>query len=251
MDIRTALCALLTPIAAAWCQTAPLAKPVFEAASIKLDPGADGADSDSTPGLLRAQMTLKRFIAYAYDVRDFQVVGGPNWIGLDHYDIIAKLEKVDPQRPGDVQIREALEALLTERFQLSFHHESKEVSGYALTLAKAGLKLTPVADKNNHSMNSKGGLTRTLTATQADMPRVAAFLARETGSPVEDRTHVAGVYSFTLEWARDDFRSSNPEQASLPTLFTAIQEQLGLKLESRKLPLDLLVVDRAERPSEN
>ena len=243
---------LLASNLVAWCQTSPPAKPVFEAASIKLDPKADGADSEGSPGLLRAQMTLKRYIAYAYDVRDFQVMGGPNWIDLDHYDITAKLERIDPQRPGDIQIREALQALLAERFQLTFHHESKGISGYALVTAKRGLKLTPVADEGHPGTSSKGGLTRQLTARQVDMRRVAVFLARETGSPVEDQTHIPGVYTFTLEWARDDPKNSSPaDQSALPSLFTALQEKLGLRLEPRTVPVDLFVIDSAERPSEN
>ena len=243
------LCALPMPISVR-CQGAS-PKPVFAAASIKLDPKADGADSENTPGLLRAQMTLKRYIAYAYDVKDFQVKGGPNWIDLDHYDITAKLERVDPQRPGDIQVREALQTLLAERFELTFHHESKEIGGYALMAAKGGFKLTPIADGDNHGTSSKGGLTRQLTATQVDMGRVAAFLARETGSPVDDQTHIPGVYTFTLEWARDDFKNSSPEQAVLPSLFTALQEKLGLRLEARRVPVDLLIIDSAARPSEN
>jgi uncharacterized protein (TIGR03435 family) len=94
---------LLASNLVAWCQTLPPTKPVFEAASIKLDPKADGADSEGSPGLLRAQMTLKRYIAYAYDVRDFQVMGGPNWIDLDHYDITAKLDyrQAGTDRPAE------------------------------------------------------------------------------------------------------------------------------------------------------
>jgi uncharacterized protein (TIGR03435 family) len=184
-------------------------------------------------------------------VKDFQVRGGPSWIDLDHYDITAKLERVDPQRQGSIQIREALKTLLAERFQLMFHHESKEMGGYALMTAKGGFKLTPVADEGNHGTSSKGGGTRQLTATGVDMARVAAFVARETGSPVEDQTHIPGVYTFTLEWARDDFKSSSPEHDALPSLFAALQEKLGLRLEARKVPVDLLIIGRAERPSEN
>ena len=254
MFMRNALCALLCALPLpifVRCQTAPAPKPVFEVASIRLNAKADGADSEDTPGLLRAQMTLKRYIAYAYDVKDFQVRGGPKWIDVDHYDITAKLERVDSQRPGRTQIREALQALLADRFQLTFHHESKETGGFALITAKGGFKLTPVADEGNHGTRSKGGLTRQLTATQVDMGRVAAYLARETGSPVEDQTHIPGVYTFTLEWARDDFKRSSPEEATLPSLFTALQEKLGLRLEVRKVPVDFLIIDRAERPSEN
>lgn len=75
------------------------------------------------------------------------------------------------------------------------------MGGYALMTAKGGFKLTPVANEGNHGTSSKGGVTRQLTATQVDMGRVAAFLARETGRPVEDQTHILGVYTFTLEWA--------------------------------------------------
>jgi len=246
------LCALPLPISVL-CQNAPTPRPVFEAASIKLDSKADGADSENTPGLLRAQMTLKRYIAYAYDVKDFQVRGGPNWIDLDHYDITAKLERIDPQRQSGVQIREALQKLLAERFQVTFHHESKEVGGYALTTAKGGLKLTPIADEEggSHGTSSTGGRTRHLTATRVDMARVAAFLARETGSPVEDQTHIPGVYTFTLDWTRDDVESSPSDHDLLPPLFTRLQEKLGLRLEVRRVSVDILMIDSAERPSEN
>jgi uncharacterized protein (TIGR03435 family) len=124
------------------------------------------------------------------------------------------------------------------------------MGGYALVTAKGGFKLTPVADGGNHGTSSKGEVTRQLTATQVDMGRVAAFLTRETGSPVEDQTHIPGVYTFTLEWERD-FKSSSPEQAALPSLFTALQEKLGLRLEARRVPMDVLNIDSVERRSEN
>ena len=248
--LRVVSCALLLPVALC-CQEAPAIKAVFEAASIKLDATADGSDADRSPGLLRAQMTLKRYIAYAYDVKDFQVTGGPNWIDADHYEINARLERVDPQRPDGVQVREALQTLLAERFGLKFHRESKEVGGFALLPAKAGFKLTPVADTGNYGTSSRGRAARSLTATEANMARLAAFLARETGSPVEDQTHISGVYSFTLEWARDDSGDANPERATLPTIFTALREKLGLRLEARRLPVDLLVIESAQRPSDN
>jgi uncharacterized protein (TIGR03435 family) len=244
------LCLLPLPVSV-WCQTAPEPKAVFEAASIKLDVKADGSDSEDTPGLLRAQMTLKGYIAYAYAVKDFQVMGGPTWVDREHYDITAKLERVDPQRPDGSQLREALQTLLADRFQLSVHHELKEVAGFALMADKGGFKLTPVADGGNHATSSRGAISRQLTASQVDMGRVAAFLARETGRPVEEQTHIPGLFTFTLEWARDDPKNSNSEQPELPSLFKALQEKLGLRLESRRILVDLLIVDKAERPSNN
>jgi uncharacterized protein (TIGR03435 family) len=229
--------------------------PVFEAASIKLDPKAEGEDSDNSPGMLRAQMTLKRFITYAYDVQQFQVIGGPHWIDSDHYNVTAKLGSAETNAPPQAQseqIRQALQTLLADRFQLKFHRESKEMSGYALTVVKSGFKLTEVPDDGGYSMSSKGnGTTRNLTAKRIDMPRFAAFLSRAVGRPVEDRTHIAGIYSFTLEWMSDDLKNVTADQPALPSLFTAIQEQLGLKLDPRKVPAEILVVDGAERPSEN
>src|SRR5262245_7802023 len=136
--MRLVLITALVFASVAQSQTTP-AKAVFEAASIKLDPKADGSDSENTPGLLRAQMTLKRFIMYAYDVKQFQVIGGPNWLDQEHYDINAKLEKplADPlpanatprqrSQAETARIREALQTLLAERFHLKFHHESKEM----------------------------------------------------------------------------------------------------------------------------
>jgi uncharacterized protein (TIGR03435 family) len=250
--MRTVLFALLCAVPLPmdlWCQDEP--KPVFEAATIKLDANADGSDSETTPGLLRAQMTLRDYIAYAYGVKESQVRGGPNWVNQTHYDITAKLARVNPQRLAGTEIREALQTLLADRFKLVFHRESKEVGGFALLTAKTGLKLTPVADTGNHRTSATGSLSRQLTATQVDMGGIAAFLERETGSPVSDQTHIPGVFTFTLEWTRDDSRNPTPEQAPLPSVFTALQERLGLRLEARKVPVDVLVIDSAEPPSEN
>jgi uncharacterized protein (TIGR03435 family) len=118
------------------------------------------------------------------------VKGGLNWVGADHHSITAKLERADPQRPDAVRIREAPQTLLAKRFQLRFHRESREMGEFELMTAKGGFKLTPVADEGNHSVSSKGGLTRQVSATQVDMTRVAAILARETGSPAEDQRRI-------------------------------------------------------------
>ncbi len=260
--MRLTIVSVLFLASVSWSQTLP-GKPVFEAASIKLDPKADGSDSENSPGLLRAQMTLRHFIMYAYDVKQFQVIGGPNWLDMEHYDIVAKLEKAEDPLPADAtprqrsmadtaRIRAALQALLAERFRLTFHHESKEMPAYVLTVAKGGFKLTEAPGDGGSSMNSKGSTARNLTATRASMERLAAFLAREVGGPVSDQTQIQGVYSFTLDWTPDDLKpAASSEQPPLPSIFTAIQERLGLKLEPHKAPVDILVVDSAEKPSEN
>lgn len=229
-------------------------KPAFEAASVKLDRSLDGADVDTSPGLLRAQMTLRRYIAYAYDVRPYQVVGGMPWMDSEHYAIVAKLENPREANPEGPQIRTALQQLLAERFQLKFHHETKELPGYALTVAKGGLKVKEAQAGEGSDISSRGnGTTRKLTATRVDMPGFAAYLSRQLSRPVTDQTHVAGAYTFTLEWTPDELKPiAASDQQQLPSLFTALQEQLGLKLESaHSAPVDILAVDNAERPSEN
>lgn len=262
--MRAAIVTTLLISPALYAQTAE-PKPTFAAASIKLDPKADGADSEPGPGLLRAQMTLARFIAMAYDVKPYQVTGGPDWIDAEHYDILAKLEHAGqealppdatPRQRADAnnaRIRAALQDLLAERFQLKFHRETKEMPCYALTVAKGGFKLKPLEGGGEHGTNSKGnGARRTLTATGVDMGRLVAFLSRQVDRPVVDLTHIQGFYTFTLEWTPDDLKTgASSDQPALPSLFTALQEKLGLKLDPQKAPIELLTIDSAERPSEN
>ena len=261
--MRHAIAALLLISSGAWAQNK--AKPAFEEASIKLDMNLEGADVDTSPGLLRSQMTLRRYIAYAYDMRPYQVIGGLPWMDSEHYAIVAKLENPrvgsaaasSPRQESDSeesQIRTALQQLLADRFQLKFHRESKDLPGYALAVAKGGLKIKEVPAGDGSDTSSHGnGTTRKLSATRVNMPGFAAYLSRQLSRPVVDQTHVAGYYTFTLEWTPDELKPIAPsDQQPLPSLFTALQEQIGLKLESQHAaPVEILAIDSAERPSEN
>jgi uncharacterized protein (TIGR03435 family) len=262
--MRSAIVTALLISPALYAQTAQQ-KPTFAVASIKLDPKADGADSHTGPVTLSAQMTLARFIAMAYEVKPYQVTAGPNWIDTEHYDILAKLEHAGEEAlPPDSTARQradadvarlhaALQSLLDDRFHLKLHKETKEMPAYALVVAKGGFKLQESPHHEEHGMNSQGsGNQRTLTATGADMGRVVTFLARQLDRPVVDMTHIQGFYDFTLSWTPDDLKTTGAaDQPALPSLFTVLQEKLGLKLESQKAPVELLVIDSAERPSEN
>ena len=150
-------------------------------------------------------------------------------------------------------MRTALQQLLSDRFQLRFHHESKDLPAYALTVAKSGFKLQPVSAEGGRSTNSIGnGASRKLTATRTDLAGIVGFLSRQVDRPVVDHTHLPGVYTFTLEWTPDDLKSvASSDQPPLPSIFTALQEQLGLKLEPQKVPVDIILVDAVERPSAN
>jgi uncharacterized protein (TIGR03435 family) len=244
--MRFPLAALLL-ISPVWAQ-----KPVFEAASIKLDRTLEGADMDTSPGLVRAQMTLRRYVAYAYDVRPYQVTGGPAWSDSDHFAIVAKL--ANASHDDETLLRNAMQQLLAERFQLKLHHELKEMPGYALTVVKGGLKIKEVPAGGDSGTSSHGsGKKRTLTATTVTMAGFATYLARQLSRPVADETHASGAYTFTLEWTPEELKTvSSSDEPEFPALFTALQEQLGLKLEARRsTPVDIIAVESAERPSEN
>jgi uncharacterized protein (TIGR03435 family) len=135
-----------------------------------------------------------------------------------------------------------LQTLLADRFQLVIHHEQKSAPAYALVVAKSGLKMKPSEATGSSSQGGKGQIT----ATGVTMAKLADQLSRRLGVPVVDLTETPGGYDFKLQWSIDG--DANDAQSAL---FDALQSQLGVKLEARKLPLDLIVVDKAEKPSEN
>jgi uncharacterized protein (TIGR03435 family) len=140
-----------------------------------------------------------------------------------------------------------LQTLLEDRFQRKVHLETKELPIYALVVAKNGTKVHAIKDEGDTEIG--GGDGHQFTARQVSMQVFAGALARQFGSPVLDMTGLTGVYDITLDYAHDD--SAAADNGPGPSIFTALQEQLGLKLEPRKGPVEVLVVDRAERPSQN
>ena len=237
--------------------------PAFEVASIKpTGPNPNGSRYNFDLGRMTAEnWTLRSYITIAYGLKSYQLSGATGWMDADHFDIVATLEdasenglaakdqpRLRQQQEGE-RIRTALQALLAERFHLRIHRETKMLQGYALLVAKSGLKLTPVVSDGLPNMHSNG---RKLTAERWSMGRVADFLGGELNQPVTDQTHVEGIFNLKLEWSPEDLGGrapSSPSQA--PSIFTAIQEQLGVKLEPQKAPVEVVVVDNAERPSEN
>ena len=227
-------------------------------------------------GLQIQNVHLKGIISFAYDLRDFQISGGPGWLATVPFDILAKPEGA--QAPADLahvpdkqreviaqQIRERLRSLLAERFQLVLHKETKEFPVYGLVVAKNGPKMEESKDgdgspQNMNRNNSNG--KNVLTAKRASIPMLVNALSNTLGRPVVDQTGLKGTYDLNMEWAQDlggagkgpDFPGEKPEavsEASGPSIFTAIQQQLGLKLESQKGPVEVIVIDRAEKPSDN
>lgn len=223
-------------------QNGTSAEPQFEVASIKRSaPGSRGPTIyNPTPKRFAiTSITTKGLIAYAYDVRDFQISGVPGWAGSEEYDIVAK-----PQ--GDASNERILamaRGLLAERFSLTLHHESKEMPVLTLVVAKGGPRLQPSVGTGGPEV--RGGRGR-LVARKVTMGLLAAQLAgRVLDRAVLDGTGIAGEFDVNLEWTPDE----SPDPG--PSIFTALQEQLGLKLESQKGVVDVLVVDHVERPSAN
>jgi uncharacterized protein (TIGR03435 family) len=215
----------------------------FEVASVKPNPSGSGhSDTDVDGNLLRmTNVTLKACITWAYRMTDAQIAG-PEWLESERFDIVAKTESGKPQP-------EMLQAVLAERFKLAVHRETKELTVYALVVAKNGPKIQK-ADPGEGDTTSRRGH---LTAQRTSMHGLARFLAGPNvrlGRPVVDKTGLDGVFDFNLDWTPEN--SSQTRADAPPSIFVALQEQLGLKLEAQKAPVEVLMVDHVEKiPTEN
>ena len=220
----------------------------FEVATIKpAVPDAGGSSGeDGRRGVLRVyNVTLKRCIRYAYAVAENQILGGPKWIDDLRYDIVAKAD----HPAGEPELLTMLQPLLADRFKLELHHESRTLPGYALTVAKGGIRAT-ASDPGRHS-GANGG-RGFIDAVASPMSELTIRLSALLGRPVVDMTGENRKFDFHLKWTPDDTQTGADSATSdRPSLFTALQEQLGLKVESGKVPVDVLAVDHAEFPPDN
>jgi uncharacterized protein (TIGR03435 family) len=223
----------------------------FDVATIKLRKGViTHASGPFVQGrtMTGTALTLRDLITEAYAVRYEQLTGGPGWIGDDHYDLMAKSE-------GDgaltrAESREMLQALLAERFHLQVHRETQEVPMYALVVGKGGPKLKSSAPDatGGYSVRSTDRGVR-MEAARSTMENLSRQLSGNSGRPVVDKTGLSGLYAFTLDWW--PMNRTQPPDIDAPSMFDALEEQLGLKLEPFRGPLEKLVIDRAERPAGN
>ena len=221
--------------------------PEFEAASIKLNTSESGSSSSngSKGQIVFTNVSLRRLIERAYEVKPFQVMC-PGWADNVRFDIAAKY----PPETQNADRVLMLRTLLEQRFKLAAHQESKEMPGYALVVAKGGSKLQPV-EAGGSSISTNGGRVVTQTAKKTSMAQLADLLARNLSMMVVDETGMKGVYDFDLRWSNDE-RNTGDDAEPAPSLFTAVQEKLGLRLQSQKVPVPVIVVDHVERvPVEN
>jgi uncharacterized protein (TIGR03435 family) len=239
-----------------YAQTAPT--PQFDVATVKVSPPPAGDTITINLGtvlngrLAMTNVTLSDCIKLAYGIVSDDQLVAPDWImGRQvrfeqvRFDIVAQ---APPDTPRD-RVLLMLQPLLAERLKLALHHEQKQRSYLALTVAKTGPKIQPA--KPDAPIGNSAARGRIL-ANQMPMSGLATLLSRFERETIVDLTGLSGAFEFKLEWTPDDGPIPPTNGASGPSLFTAVQEQLGLKLESRKGPLDVLVVDQAEKvPAEN
>jgi uncharacterized protein (TIGR03435 family) len=230
----------------------PPAEARFEVASVKpnnADQFTGSSGLKTGHGLLTASnVTLKRCIMGAFAVGPNQISGGPAWLDSAGYDIVAKAD----QPVGDAALMAMLQALLIDRFKLASHRETRTVEAFVLEVAKNGPRLEKAEDTESTTRNSRG----LIDAKTITMDRFAEVLSRQMELPVVNHTGLAGSFNLKLEWTPESRRPVTPgtDDATMesgPSIFTAIQEELGLRLRAMKAPVVVLVIDHAEKPSEN
>jgi uncharacterized protein (TIGR03435 family) len=219
-------------------------RPAYEVASIKPNnSGGGGSRTNGSRGqIVFINQTLKRLIERAYTAKPFQVTG-PGWLNDVRFDIAAKYPSETNKDDRPIMLR----TLLEDRFKLAVHHESKDMPGYALGVAKGGFKLKPAERSGSSGTSRSGGRVETLTAKKSSMADLADDVARSLGEMVVDKTGIEGVYDFELHFTTEDLSSNTTDAGSIPSLFTALKETLGLRLQPEKVPVDIIVVDHVER----
>ena len=214
-------------------------------------------------------INAKLLIQEAFNVRDSQIIGGPSWLGNDGYDINAKTGTDNPgdARPATEEQRAAamsanrlrLQSLLVDRFHLKYHRETKEQQVFALVVGKSGVKMKESPEVAGAAERGFRISRASMSGKQVSIDSLAQALTRPLGRTVVNKTGLKGLYELNLEWTPDPGQSFGaspdaPPQANDapgPSIFSAIQEQLGLKIESEKAPVEQIVIDSIDKPSEN
>ena len=217
--------------------------PAFEVVSIKANPAAGGVSSvrNSPQRITMENVTLQKVILGAYGIPDDRgyALSGPNWLGTDRFDIQATYAAGTTA----AQLRQMIQGMLAERFKLALQRETRQMPVLALVVGKNGPKLHPAEAGQGRTSAGPGKLE----ASKITMQKLADLLGRLTGQQVIDATELKGGFDFTLEWTPDETQPATGGDAGGASLFAAVQEQLGLKLEGRKAPVEILVVDHVEK----
>ena len=260
VTIRQTVVLLALTSTCVWAQAAK----EFDVASIKPHKGADDGrvGIQITPGgLLRASnMPLRELLQMAYDLRPGQLTGAPKWIDSERYDIEAKMSEPPAQGGGPDFLRPYMQSLLEKRFQLKSHREMRDMQSYQLVQGKGAPKLKESDPASRGPMIRMG--RDQLTLNGGNMDQLSLQLSRAVGAPVSNQTGLTGQYDMELKFTPERPAPPGPNGArdggggaapggDAPSIFTAVQEQLGLNLESKKGPISMFVVDKIEKPEEN
>lgn len=246
------------------------ALPAFEVAAIKLNQSGSGSSHSSTNNgrFTGTNISLKNLMEYsAYGIPGSRILDGPKWLDSTRFDIEAKMtdSEADHLRTlahaqRRLETQAMFQKLLADRFKLAVHWETRELPVYALILAKKGSKLQPTKETSQGSGTSSNnsGSGSQFSAKGITLPELAQALSqelfRELGRDIIDKTEIKGRYDLTLNWTPDAGAVTDDATSTAdfgPSLFTAVQEQLGLKLEPAKAPVQVLVIDHVEMPSAN
>ena len=221
----------------------PVRAQEFEVVSIRLNRGGGAiSKANLSHGRFTASnLSVRDLIRFAFHVQEFEIFGGPGWMGTEKYDIAGKTAAA---ADTDVQFQPPLQALLADRFQLKFHRETRKITAYLLVVAKSGPKPTAHASGGEFSTDSSAAGLKAHIIQNATPANLADSLTRNLGREVVDRTGRPESSIFT--WNGAPIRVTDS-----PSIFTALQEQTGLRLEPTKIPAEAIVVDSVERPSEN
>jgi uncharacterized protein (TIGR03435 family) len=233
--------------------------PAYDVMTIKPNNSGSGGTSYGGHGdsFMAQNLSLKMLLQYAYDLNEDSIVGIPSQLDSKRFDIKAKIS--DPsldalKNLSEKQGRLMVLPLLTERFQLKTHMETRLGPVYELVVAKGGPKFKPSADQTSRANGSMGtssnGKSSKITANCMPIAVLAKVLTDQIHRLVIDKTGLTGNYDLTLQWMPDDSPASTDDNAP-PSIYTAVQEQLGLKLQPAKAPVEVLVVDHAAMPTEN
>ena len=235
-----------------------------DVASVKASDRSSGSVSiQSRPDSLAAGGTVFHMIEYAYNLRSYQITGGPGWTNTATWEMAAKVDQPPADWPTlTVEARnnishKRMQPVLAQRFGFKCHIETQELPVYNLVIARGGAKLasTPAnaTEKNSFSSHGENGRNR-MQGTGVTVDSLAGNLSQSLGHTVIDKTGLTGIYNFALTWTSDEGDGSTDAAANTSpgaSLFTAMDEQLGLRLQSAKGPVVVLVIDSLARPTEN
>ena len=234
--------------------------PAFEVASIRQHAGpitVSGVDISGSR-VTASALTVSDLISYAFSLKGYQLTGLTDWMQSDRYDIIARAGS--PGSPTNEQVRRMMQTLLAERFRLKVHGETREVPVYALVVGKNGSRLKENPAGSGVVRFNRKGRDVELVFNGTPIDRLVSQLPRMPGidRPVVDKTGLTGKYDFNLTLTDFQLSLNNVEQRGIPaadsdgaSVFTALQDQLGLRLESQKAPVEFVAIDTVDRPSEN